>query len=80
MKEGAAGHHPDVAEPWLPSMHLREIPGGCRLSLGGCAHGAGPTLQAALDDLVASVLDMATAVQSGEDARRLVLDGLDRPA
>jgi len=61
-------------------VHLREIPGGCRLSLGGCAHGAGPTLQAALDDLVASVLDMATAVQSGEDARRLVLDGLDRPA
>ena len=97
-----------MAEPWLPPIQLREIPGGCRLSLGGCAHGAGPTLQAALDDLVASVLDIATAAQSGglvmskelgppdhrwfdflfrvaerarqgEDARRLVLDGLDRP-
>jgi hypothetical protein len=46
-------------------MQVREIPGGCRLTLGGWAHGAGPTLQAALDDLVASVLDMATAVHEG---------------
>jgi hypothetical protein len=54
-----------VAEAWVPSIQLREIPGGCRLSLGGWAHGAGPTLQDALDDLVASVLDLATAMRDG---------------
>jgi hypothetical protein len=54
-----------VGETWPPSLQVREIPGGCRLSLGGLAHGAGPTLQDALDDLVASVVAMATAVQAG---------------
>ena len=54
-----------MADAWLPPLQVREIPGGCRLSLGGWAHGAGPTLQEAFDDLVASVLDLATALQAG---------------
>jgi hypothetical protein len=59
------GHTWEVADAWLPHLRLQEFAGGYRLSLGGLVHGAGATSQAALDDLVARVLDLATAIQRG---------------
>lgn len=44
---------------WTPALELRETGSGCRLSLGGWAHGEGETLQQAADALVARVLDIA---------------------
>ena len=48
-----------MAEPWVPSLHLSEKAGGCRLTLSGLTHGDGSTLQQAADDLIARLLDMA---------------------
>jgi hypothetical protein len=39
--------------------------GRCRLSLGGWAHGDGPTLQEAADDLMSRLLRQARHVRSG---------------
>jgi hypothetical protein len=44
---------------WTPALELCETGDGCRLSLGGWAHGEGETLQQAADQLVARVLDVA---------------------
>ena len=44
---------------WTPALELCETGGGCRLSLGGWAHGEGETLQRAADELVARLLDVA---------------------
>jgi hypothetical protein len=44
---------------WTPALELNETGTGCRLSLGGWAHGEGETLQQASDQLVARVLDIA---------------------
>jgi hypothetical protein len=51
-----------VSDPWVPPIRLRETPAGCRLSLGGRVDGAGATPQEALDDLVARLREIATAV------------------
>ena len=48
-----------MPQAWTPPIELREIPGGCRLSLGGSVHGFGPTPQEALESLVSKVLDLA---------------------
>jgi hypothetical protein len=48
-----------MAEPWVPSLHLCESRGRCRLTLSGLTHGDGHTLQQAADDLIARLLDMA---------------------
>ena len=44
---------------WTPALELCETGDGCRLSLGGWAHGEGETLQQAADRLIARVLDIA---------------------
>ena len=44
---------------WTPALELCETGTGCRLSLGGWAHGEGETLQRAADQLVARLLDVA---------------------
>ena len=44
---------------WTPALELCETGNGCRLSLGGWAHGEGETLQRAADELVARLLDVA---------------------
>lgn len=44
---------------WTPALELCETGTGCRLSLGGWAHGEGETLQQASDALIARVLDVA---------------------
>jgi hypothetical protein len=44
---------------WTPALELCETGNGCRLSLGGWAHGEGETLQQAADQLVARLLDIS---------------------
>ncbi len=44
---------------WTPALELCETCTGCRLSLGGWAHGEGTTLQRAADELLARLLDVA---------------------
>jgi len=51
-------------EDWRPSLSVHET-ASCRLSLGGLAHGHGPTLQKAADELVARVLDTALSLMHG---------------
>ncbi|MFL5945682.1 MAG: hypothetical protein ACJ74C_09650 [Gaiellaceae bacterium] len=53
-----------MAESWVPSLHVCERDGGCRLMLSGLTHGDGCTLLEAADDLVARLLDMATVVRT----------------
>lgn len=53
-----------VAEPWVPSLHLCESAGRCRLTLSGLTHGDGYTLQDAADDLIARLLDMVLYVRT----------------
>lgn len=52
-----------MAEPWAPSLHLRETAGRCRLSLGGRASGEGSTLQEAADDLVGRLLNLSLSLR-----------------
>jgi hypothetical protein len=47
--------------PWTPSLNVRELDRGCRLSLGGLAYGDGATLQEAGNALVARVVALAVA-------------------
>jgi hypothetical protein len=58
-----------MAEHWSPPLRLTEVEGGCRLSVGGCAHGYGATLQEAADDLVRRLLELATCVRAGDAGR-----------
>jgi hypothetical protein len=51
-------------ERWSPPLHVSEVAGGCRLTLVGCAHGDGATLQEAADDLVARLLNVAMCFRS----------------
>jgi hypothetical protein len=44
---------------WTPALELCETGSGCRLSLGGWAHGEGETLQHAADQLIARLLDIS---------------------
>jgi hypothetical protein len=44
---------------WTPALELCETGTGCRLSLGGWAHGEGETLQQAADRLIARLLDIS---------------------
>jgi hypothetical protein len=44
---------------WTPAFELHETGGGCRLTLGGWAHGEGETLQDAADQLIARLVDVA---------------------
>jgi hypothetical protein len=53
-----------MAEAWMPNLQLRETAGGCRLSLTGLAHGDGPTLQEAADDLIARLLGVVMSVRT----------------
>ena len=45
-------------------LTVQESPGRVRLCLGGLAHGDGPTLQDAADDLVQRLLTYAMAVRA----------------
>ena len=58
-----------MAERWSPPLRLTEVDGGCRLSLGGCAHGYGATLQEAGDELVRRLLELATCIRAGDAGR-----------
>jgi hypothetical protein len=51
---------------WAPPLTLRETRLGCRLTLGGLAHGSGTTLQEAADQLVLRVVAAALAVRAGD--------------
>jgi hypothetical protein len=48
-----------------PALTVRERAGSVRLQLGSLAHGDGPTLQEAADDLVRRVLIIARALRTG---------------
>ena len=48
-----------------PALTVRERAGGVRLHLGALAHGDGPSLQEAADDLVRRVLVIARALRTG---------------
>jgi hypothetical protein len=56
-------------ERWSPSLQVSEVDGTCRLTLAGCAHGDGATLQEAADDLVARLLNVAMCFRSSGWAR-----------
>jgi hypothetical protein len=59
---------------YRPALTLREQADGVRLHLGSLAHGDGPTLQEAADDLVRRVLVIAKAVRrSGFSISREVM-------
>ena len=49
---------------YRPALTLREQAGGVRLQLGSLAHGDGPSLQEAADDLVRRVLVIAQALRA----------------
>ena len=53
-----------MAASWTPSLHLSDMGGRCRLSLGDGAYGNGLTLQEAADDLVARLLNIALCLRS----------------
>jgi hypothetical protein len=53
-----------MAERWTPPFQVQELPGGCRLSLAGLAHGDGPTLQEAADALIERLLTVATSIRA----------------
>ena len=58
---------------WTPALELSETGTGCRLSLGGWAHGEGETLQRASDQLVARLLDIALRFRgSGYNCARML--------
>jgi hypothetical protein len=48
-----------------PALTVRESARGVRLHLGSLAHGDGPSLQEAADDLVRRVLVIARALRTG---------------
>jgi hypothetical protein len=52
-----------VADCPLP-LTVQEFPGRVRLCLGGLAHGDGPTLQDAADDLIQRLLSYAMAFRA----------------
>jgi len=47
-----------------PPLTVQELPGQVRLWLGTLAHGTGPTLQEAADDLVQRLLGYATTLRT----------------
>jgi hypothetical protein len=53
-----------MAEPWTPTLHVRETENGCRLTLAGIAHGEGETLQDAADDLILRLLEIVMGQRS----------------
>ena len=53
-----------MAERWSPPLQVRANGPGCRLSLGGLSYGDGDTLQAAADDLVRRLLNLAMFTRS----------------
>jgi hypothetical protein len=57
------GYTAVVAECPLP-LAVRECPGRVRLCLGSLAHGDGPTLQDAADDLIQRLLSYAMAFRA----------------
>jgi hypothetical protein len=57
------GYTAGVADCPLP-LTVQESPGRVRLCLGGLAHGDGPTLQDAADDLVQRLLSYAMAFRA----------------
>jgi hypothetical protein len=48
----------------MPALNVTETRGRVRLSLGGFAHGEGPSLQEAADELVRRLLQLALAFRS----------------
>jgi hypothetical protein len=50
---------------YAPSLIVHERAGGVRLHLGSLAHGDGPSLQEAADDLVRRVLIIARSLRAG---------------
>jgi hypothetical protein len=57
------GYPPGVVDCPLP-LTVQESPGRVRLCLGGLAHGEGPTLQDAADDLVQRLLTYVLAFRA----------------
>ena len=49
---------------WSPTLRVTESRGRCRLSLVGCAHGTGDTLQEAADELVSRLLTVSLSLRS----------------
>jgi hypothetical protein len=49
----------------MPALTVTEHGERVRLALGGIAHGDGPSLQEAADDLIRRLLDLAAAFRSG---------------
>jgi len=49
---------------YRPALAVQEHAGGVRLHLGSLAHGEGPSLQEAADDLVRRVLVIAKALRT----------------
>lgn len=66
-----------MPERWTPSLHVHEQVGRCRLVLAGVAHGDGPTLQEAADDLVARLLNVVLYVRATGPAYAPDLGPLD---
>ena len=54
-----------MTEDWTPELRLRATDEGCLLTLAGVTYGNGATLQAASNDLMARLFDVATAIRSG---------------
>ena len=54
-----------LVSAFSPPLSVQELPGQVRLGLGTFAHGTGPTLQDAADDLVERLLNSALALRAG---------------
>ena len=63
LPSAATGYTAAVADGTLP-LTVQESPGRVRLCLGSLAHGDGPTLQDAADDLVQRLLTYAMAFRA----------------
>jgi hypothetical protein len=55
-----------VTEHWTPELQLHSKAGGCRLTLIGITYGNGPDLQAASNDLLTRLFDMAVGLRAGQ--------------
>jgi hypothetical protein len=54
-----------VTEHWSPELQLHAKADGCRLTLVGVTYGNGPDLQAASNDLLTRLFDLAVGLRGG---------------